>query len=82
MSESFHIELSAWGKTFIFHVQPVHADILWGELFYIVSCNDFAPFIMAYDFEGCSGFAIQGAAPYIAKEYEYVLSNAIEEFNF
>lgn len=82
MTETFNIELSVWGNRYIFHIQPVHADILRGELFYIVTCNDYSPFVMAYDFEGCSGLQIQGDAPYIAKEFETYLSGQIEYHNF
>ena len=82
MNESFDIELLAWGKSFVFHVQPVHADILRGELFYIVTCKDFTPFVMAYDFEGCNGLQIQGEAPYLAREHADWLSEQIEDHNF
>jgi len=60
--------------------EPIQDDIL-NELYFIVTCKGFPPFIIAYDFENASGLKAQGNVPYLFKEHEELFEMAIEDYN-
>jgi len=81
MSEKFSKVLQFGNELYTFEFEQVYNEVLRNEISYIISCQGFEPFFMAYDFEGCSGFIIQGEAPYVARENEKMLSNIIEDYH-
>lgn len=60
--------------------EPIQDEIL-NELYYVVTCKGFEPFIVAYDFENATGLKAQGVVPYLFKEYEVMFEMAIEDYN-
>lgn len=79
MTENFTGSFTAGIKTYHCTFEPVRNDIL-EELYYLVTINGSEPFIMAYDNEKLQ-LVVQGAAPYIARDFENELSGIIESHN-
>lgn len=55
------------------------ADEILNEIYYLVSFNGYK-FIMAIDADTAT-LKIQGAAPYLARDYEDQISDRIQAFN-
>lgn len=78
MRDKFNIELDAYGITYTVYFEAMRIHELNNELCYCVSIPGYDDFVMVYDYKYDTGFYIQGAAPYFAKENMDILSDAIE----
>ena len=72
---NFTLLIDHHDRCLIFTVETVYNDFL-RETYYCVTLNEHAQFIVAWDEEKGS-LAIQGPAPYIAKEVESMLTASI-----